>query len=67
MTRTNLAEWSYWLGCASAASALIFRALFILGFATPTGVSIVETTGLRPSSLLEFSLLCFVFSVATRR
>ena len=64
MSRTDLADWSYILGCASAVGALVFRSLFI--FAMPVGVSICEKVGLRPSSLLEFSVLCFVFSIATR-
>jgi len=64
MTRANLAEWTYLLGCASAVLALIFRSLFY--FATGVGVSICENVGLKPSSLLQFSVLCFVFSIASR-
>ena len=64
MNSSNLAQWTYILGCVSAVGALVFRSLFI--FAIPVGVSVCENVGLKPSSLLEFSVLCFVFSIATR-
>jgi len=63
MTRANIAEWAYLLGCASAVGALIFRSLF---FFTPVSVTICRSTGLKPSSLLQFSVLCFVVSIASR-
>jgi len=64
MTRANLAEWAYLLGCASAVAALLFRLLFLV--ATRTGVRIVESVSLKPASFLHFSVLCFVFSIASR-
>ncbi len=61
---SNLAEWAYILGCVTAVAALIFRSLFF--FAIGRGVWICENVGIKPSTLLLFSVLCFVFSVATR-
>ena len=63
MTRLNVAEWTYLLGCAGAVAALIFRSLF---FFTPLSVSICRSTNVKPSSLLQFSVLCFVISIASR-
>lgn len=63
MNRVNIAEWTYLLGWVSAVGALAFRSLF---FFTPVSVSISRNTGLKPSSLLQFSVLCFVISLASR-
>jgi len=64
MTLANFADWAYILGCVSAVAALLFRALFWI--ATPSGVWICENVGIKPSTLLQFSVLCFVFSIAAR-
>lgn len=61
---SNLAQWAYILGCVTAVAALIFRSLFF--FAVAPGVWICENVGIKPSTLLLFSVLCFVFSIATR-
>lgn len=63
MTRLKLAEWTYWLGCVCAVAALVFRSLF---FFTDMSVSIYRTTSVKPSSLLQLAVLCFVFTVASR-
>ena len=63
MTRLNLAEWAYLLGCAGAAASILFRALFFFG---ATGVNVCKLTGLKPSSVLQFSVLCLVVSLASR-
>lgn len=63
MTRKNIAEWTYLLGCISAVGALVFRLLFF--FSTTMSVKICESTSLKPSSFLQFSMLCFVASIAS--
>jgi len=64
MTRLNAAEWSYLLGCISSVGAILFRSLFFFPPTKRMGVSICVSTSLKPSSLLHFSVLCFVFSIA---
>lgn len=66
MTQLKMAGWFYLLGCISAAGAILFRILFFFSPTTPMGVSVCETTSLRPSSLMEFSVLCFVVSIASQ-
>ncbi len=63
MSRANLAEWAYLVGCGSAVLALVFRSLF---FFTPLSVTICQKTNVKPSSLLQLSVLCFVISIASR-
>jgi hypothetical protein len=63
MTRTNIAEWAYLAGMGCALLSLIFRSLF---FITPLSVSLCRSTGVKPSSLLQLSVLCFVISIASR-
>ena len=66
MTQLKIARFFYVVACISAAVAIVFRAMFLFAPTTPAGVNICETTSLRPSSLLEFSILCFVFSIASQ-
>lgn len=66
MTQLKIARWFYVVACISAGVAFLFRIMFLFAATTPAGVNICETTSLRPSSFLEFSVLCFVFSIASQ-
>jgi hypothetical protein len=59
MFQSKIAEWSYYLGCLSAAVAIVYRALLLADprlFGAPRVV---------PHNLLELSLLLFVVSIAS--
>jgi len=63
MSRANIAEWAYLVGCGSAVLALVFRSLFFL---TPFSVTICRKTNVKPSTLLQLAVLSFVLSIASR-
>ena len=57
--QSKIAEWSYYLGCVSAAVAIVYRALWFGGarlFGAPRVV---------PHNFLELSILLFVVSIAS--
>ena len=59
MFQSKIAEWSYYLGCISAAVAIVYRALLLVDprlFRTPRVV---------PHHLLDLSILLFVVSIAS--
>ncbi len=63
MNRMMIAEWSYLLGLATGVVAALFRLMFLFG---PAGVNLCKSTGFKPSTLLQFSVLCLVISLASR-
>ncbi len=63
MTRSNIADWTYMLGWASALVSLVFRSLF---FFTELSVTICRNYGVKPSSFLHLAFLFFVISIASR-
>lgn len=59
MFQSKIAEWSYYLGCVSAAVAIVYRALLFGGarlFGAPRVV---------PHNFLDLSILLFVVSIAS--
>jgi hypothetical protein len=59
MFQSKIAEWSYYLGCVSAAVAIVYRALWFGGarlFGAPRVV---------PHNFLDLSILLFVVSIAS--
>jgi hypothetical protein len=59
MFQSRIAEWSYYLGCISAAVTIVYRALLLASprlFGTPRVV---------PHQFLELSILLFVVSIAS--
>jgi len=59
MFQSRIAEWSYYLGCVSAAVAIVYRALWLVGarlFGAPRIV---------PHNFLDLSILLFVISIAS--
>jgi hypothetical protein len=59
MIQSKIAEWSYYLGCISAAVAIVYRALLLADarlFGAPRVV---------PHHFLELSILFFVVSIAS--
>ena len=61
MFQSRIAEWSYYLGCLSAAGAIVYRALWFGGlgarlFGAPSAVS---------HNFLDLSILLFVISIAS--
>ena len=59
MSQSKIAEWSYYLGCISAAVTVVYRALLLADarlFGAPRVV---------PHHFLELSVLLFVVSIAS--
>lgn len=59
MFQSKIAEWSYYLGCISAAVTIVYRALLLANprlFGTPRVI---------PHQFLELSILLFVVSIAS--
>ena len=59
MFQSKIAEWSYYLGCVSAAVAILYRALWF-GIARLFGAPRVV-----PHQFLELSILLLVVSIAS--
>jgi hypothetical protein len=59
MFQSRIAEWSYYLGCVSAAVAIVYRALWF-GAAHVFGAPRVV-----PHNFLDLSILLFVVSIAS--
>ena len=59
MFQSKIAEWSYYLGCITAAVTIVYRALLVANprlFGTPRVI---------PHQFLELSILLFVVSIAS--
>jgi hypothetical protein len=61
MFQSRIAEWSYYLGCVSAAVAIVYRA-FWLG---SLGTRLFGAPRVLPHNLMELSILLFVISIAS--
>ena len=61
MFQSRIAEWSYYLGCISAAVAIVYRALWFGSL----GPRLFGSARLAPHHLMELSILLFVVSIAS--
>lgn len=61
MFQSKIAEWSYYLGCGSAAVAIIYRVLWFGGL----GARLFGTPRVVPHHLMELSILLLVISIAS--
>lgn len=59
MFQSRIAEWSYYLGCLSAAVTIIYRALLLVD------PRLFAPTRVVPHQFLELSILLFVVSIAS--
>ena len=59
MFQSRIAQWSYYLGCVSAAVAIVYRAL------TLGGVRLLSVPRVIPHNFLDLSILLFVVSIAS--
>jgi hypothetical protein len=59
MFQSRIAQWSYYLGCVSAAVAIVYRAL------TLGGVRFLSAPRLIPHNFFDLSILLFVVSIAS--
>ena len=60
MFGSRIAEWSYWLGCISAAVAVIYRVLWLAVGAVFGPVPLVL-----PHNFMDLSILLLVIAIAT--
>jgi len=60
MFQSGIAEWSYYLGCVSAAVAIVYRALWFGSLGARLGAPRIV-----PHHLMELSILLFVVSIAS--
>ena len=61
MFQSRIGEWSYYLGCASAAVAIVYRALWFGSL----GPRLFGSAQVAPHHLMELSILLFVVSIAS--
>jgi hypothetical protein len=61
MFQSMIAEWSYYLGCVSAAVAIVYRALWFGGL----GARLFGAPRVVPHHFVELSILLFVVSIAS--
>jgi len=61
MFRLRIAEWTYQLGCISAAAAVIYRVLWVGGL----GARLFGAPRVVPHNLMELSILLLVISIAS--
>ena len=61
MFQSTIAQWSYYLGCASAAVAIVYRALWLGSL----GTRLFGSPQLVPHHLMELSILLFVVLIAS--
>jgi hypothetical protein len=61
MFQSRIAEWSYYLGCVSAAAAIVYRALWFGSL----GERLLGAPRILPHHLTELSILLFVVSIAS--
>lgn len=59
MFQSKIAVWSYYVGCVSAAVAIVYRAL------TLGGVRLLSSPRVIPHNFLDLSILLFVVSIAS--
>ena len=59
MSQSKIAEWSYYLGCISAAVAIVYRALLL------ADARLFGTPRMAPHHFLELSILLFLVSIAS--
>jgi hypothetical protein len=61
MFQSTIAEWSYYLGCVSAAAAIVYRVMWLGSF----GARLFGAPRVLPHNLMELSILLFVVSIAS--
>jgi hypothetical protein len=61
MFQSKIAEWSYYLGCASAAAAIVYRVLWFGGL----GARLFGAPRILPHNFMDLSILLFVISIAS--
>jgi uncharacterized membrane protein YidH (DUF202 family) len=61
MFQSRIGEWSYYLGCASAAVAIVYRALWFGSL----GTRLFGSFQVAPHHLMELGILLFVVSIAS--
>jgi hypothetical protein len=61
MFQSRIAEWSYYLGCVSAAAVIVYRALWFGSL----GARLFGAPRVLPHNLMELSILLFVASIAS--
>ena len=61
MFQSRIAEWSYYLGCVSAAAAIVYRALWFGSL----GERLFGAPRVVPHNFLDLSILLFVVSIAS--
>jgi hypothetical protein len=61
MFRSRIAEWSYQLGCVSAAVAIVYRVLWVGGL----GARLFGAPRIVPHNFIDLSILLFVLSIAS--
>lgn len=61
MFQSTIAEWSYYLGCVSAAVAIVYRALWLGSL----GARLFGAPRVVPHNFLDLSILLFVVSIAS--
>jgi len=61
MFRSRIAEWSYQLGCVSAAAAIVYRVLWVGGL----GARLFGAPRIVPHNFVDLSLLLLVISIAS--
>jgi hypothetical protein len=61
MFQSRLGEWSYYLGCASAAVAIVYRALWFGSLSA----RLFGSPRLVPHHRMDLSILLFVVSIAS--
>jgi hypothetical protein len=59
MFQSRIAEWSYYMGCGSAAVAIVYRALWF------GGTHLFGAPRVLPHNFLDLSILLFVVSIAS--
>ena len=59
MLQSRIAEWSYYLGCVSAAAAIVYRVLL---FGSP---NLFGAPRVAPHNIVDLSILLFVVSIAS--
>jgi hypothetical protein len=62
MSRPKIAEWSYQLGCVSAAMAIIYRVVWFGGLGARLFGAAPRVV---PHNLVDLSILLFVISIAS--
>ena len=62
MLQSKIAEWSYYLGCASTAAAIVYRLFWFGGLAARLFGAAPHVV---PHSFLDLGVLLFVLSIAS--